>query len=122
MKWAIRTIVILIAAVVVSLATVWLAPSVMPTPNFPGRDRGQFEQRQAFNPAENGNPNANGNAPIRRERGGERGERGGGLFGIVVVLRNFIEVGIVVLPFAIYGAIKQRRRADRRTHLAVSQE
>ncbi len=114
MKWVIRTAVILIAAIVVSLATVWLTPSLMPTRGFPS-DREQFEQRQ-INPDQN----ANGNLPVRRERGG--GEHGGGLFGIGVVLRNLIEVGIVVLPFAIYGAIKQKRRADRRTHLAVSQE
>ena len=116
MKWVIRTVVILVAAVVVSVATMWLTPSLMQTPNFPG-DRGQFEQRQA-----NPNQSANGSAPIRRERGGEHGDRGGGLFGIGVVLGSLIKVGIVVLPFAIYGAIKQKRRGERRTHLAVSQE
>lgn len=105
MKWLLRALVIVLVAVLVSAATAKIAPGLMATRNGPGG----FEQRPAAsNDPNNGNPQAR---PARRERG----ERGGGIFGLGVVLRSLIEISLIVVPFAVYGAIKQRRKKAARS-------
>ena len=105
MKWLLRTLIIVVAALLVSAATSWIAPNVMSTRNIRGGDRGPAITQQ-----NTGNNTANLPAPPRRERGGERG---GGIFGLTVLLRSLLQIAIIIVPFAVYSSIKQRRKATR---------
>ncbi len=101
MKWLLRTLIIILVAAGISAVTQWAGSNVATTRNFQGEADG-FRQRQP--PAESNNDAVAGR-PARRERG----DQGGGFFGLGVVLRSLIEVCVIVLPFAIYGSVKRRR-------------
>jgi hypothetical protein len=119
MKTLGRILVILLAAGAISGATYALAHSgILPT-NL-ARGRGGFEGlRPGGSVAGNALPNQGFAGPGQfRDGGREGGREGGGLFGLAVVVRNFVLMAVVIALGAV-GVRLVRQRKKPKQAIAV---
>jgi len=103
-----RTVIILAVALIISAASIGIVNSTSSgTPNnFGGERRPQFNA--------NRQPPQNGNIPQRGgEFGGERGAQGFSWFALGGLGADFIKISVIVLPFAIYSTMQQKRRREK---------
>jgi hypothetical protein len=119
LKTIARIAIILLACLVVVGATVLLTPASLATGNAEFGPRGARPGAaqttgQAVDQSSSGTP-ADAQAPAEGQRGFGRpgpdgGEgREGGAMAWMQVGENLLKVGLIVLPFAVVGAIRRRR-------------
>jgi hypothetical protein len=104
----IRTVIILAVALIVSAASIGIVNSTSSGTqnNFGGERRPQFDP--------NRQPPQNGNIPQRGgEFSGERGAQGFSWFGVAGLGADLLKISIIVLPFAIYSTVQQKRRREK---------